>query len=100
MRSAMFFRPLISGGILASVGLAAIFAAFCFGAGHLAASVVINWLIWSISLFNTGGVVTHQSSFWMILILPLLAIIALRRYPGVLYFSLGLQVCITFIFLP
>lgn len=99
VRGAMFFNIMTSGGVLSGIGLVAALLSFWFGFGLIATALALNWVIWSFSIFNVTGVVVHQSSLWMILMLPLMATLILRKRRDVLLIFLGAQIAIALIYL-
>lgn len=99
MRGAMFFNIMTAAGLLSGIGLFAVLLSFWLGFGLIATAFALNWIIWTISIFNVAGVVVHQSSLWMVITLPLLATLALRKYQSILLLFLGAQIAFAHVYL-
>ena len=78
-RATAFFKLLPSLGVVGAFGLAIVAAGFIFGYAPLAAVIVVNYLFWCITIFDTEGAIVHQSSYFMLLAIPALLAIMLSR---------------------
>lgn len=99
MQGAMFFNVMTAGGLLSGVGLICVLLSFWLGFGLVAAALALNWVIWTVSIFNVTSVVVHHSSLWMVLMLPLLATLALKKRCSILLMFLGAQIAFALIYL-